>query len=523
MHLLSCSNPKRVFNKYINEYIWVPCGECHICKNRKAAHYTDLLERERTQHSYCFFVTLTYSDELIPKLSFGDFCEDYQKRDLKSAVFYGNRADDDICIPYTDFFPPLELGASYDDADIDFFESWIRYGYLPIVSKTDVQKFLKRLNKYIHDKITFKYKNFRYFIVSEYGSTTFRPHYHGIFYLDNAELADKFEGCITASWQNGIIDCKPVENSACGYCAQYINKCSDLPYVYQNSKISPFFLCSRNPFIGSFSECPENDAEIVNKSIVTICRREKPNSSKFVSVPLLSSYQNRLFPKCPSYCSVTDSVRIELYSASRRFNCRTLKNFLMDVFDYISSPLHTEFCEYLRGKLSFKVQYDEYFKLEKHDPMVLFDEMSFNWLRRLYYFSRKVACQACRFKISIMEYFEKIKEYYSNKEMYLLKSQYEYQQEVCKYDCDSVAVMYPEYLFQNGISIKDYIQQIDSVICKIQIADADYFYLSNKKTHFKNGYLDSLAFKAKSFHLFKTIKNYFNAKKCNEALEALAA
>ena len=74
MHLLSCEHPQRVYNKYSQEYVWVPCGKCNICKNRRAAHYTELLERERSQHLFTFFVTLTYSDEHLPMLSFGDFC-----------------------------------------------------------------------------------------------------------------------------------------------------------------------------------------------------------------------------------------------------------------------------------------------------------------------------------------------------------------------------------------------------------------------------------------------------------------
>lgn len=42
------------------------------------------------------------------------------------------------------------------------------------VSKDDCQKFIKRLRK--------NNKNLRYYLASEYGSTTFRPHYHAILF-----------------------------------------------------------------------------------------------------------------------------------------------------------------------------------------------------------------------------------------------------------------------------------------------------------------------------------------------------
>ena len=215
MHLLSCSNPKRVYNKYIQDYIWVPCGECAICKNRRAAHYTELLERERLQHSFAFFVTLTYSDEHIPFISQG-----FLDEKANTGIYVGSRERDCICIPFSELFPPdkkneycksfesvrfesevqndgslkyfcVPYNIYYDSPDLDFFNSCLAMGGLPYASKTDAQLFLKRLNKYFFDNVTHQYKNFRYFLVSELGSTTFRPHFHAIFFVDNQRRSSK--------------------------------------------------------------------------------------------------------------------------------------------------------------------------------------------------------------------------------------------------------------------------------------------------------------------------------------------
>ena len=557
MHLLSCSNPKRVYNKYIQDYIWVPCGECAICKNRRAAHYTELLERERLQHSFAFFVTLTYSDEHIPFISQG-----FLDEKANTGIYVGSRERDCICIPFSELFPPekkneycksfesvrfisevqkdgsfkyscVPYNIYYDSPDLDFFNGCLAMGGLPYASKTDAQLFLKRLNKYFFDNVTHQYKNFRYFLVSELGSTTFRPHFHAIFFVDNQRCAERFSDGLSACWKYGIIDCKSVESSACGYVAQYINKSADLPYVYKNRQISPFFLCSRNPFIGTLSKRPQDDKEIVMQSAVTTCIRKKASDNKFTAVPLLQSYQNRLFPKCPSFGSISDTLRAQLYTGLGRFNRKSLKGFCASIFRYMMSDVPSELCQFLRDKLVVKsnLAVDMINLVYQHEDLDdrlwrYFDETSFNWIRRLYYFSLKITRQARQLSISTWCYMKRIFEYYSNKELYFINKQYEYQVEVSQLDSDSIAIMYPEYLYQSGIfDIKSYIVEINSDVCLQKIADEEYLFYSNKKTHFKNAYLDSLQYKRESKYrqLFNLIKNYLYAKECNETLEAFAA
>lgn len=524
MQLLSCEHPKLVYNKYTNQYVYAPCGECALCMNRKAAHYTQLLERERLQHPFSFFVTLTYSNENIPYLAL-----DFGKI-LKHVEYFPSRLHDDFCVPFDSLFPPKLLGEKYDNADIKFFDSWYEDDSpicgLPYASKTDVQLFLKRLNKYAKSHVTGKYKNFRYFIVSEYGSTTFRPHFHAIFFVDNIRFAEKFEDCLSACWKYGIIDCKPVESSACAYVAQYINKSSDLPYVYQNSQIRPFFLCSRCPFIGAFSHNTDIDQEVVNQSAVTTFVHRQRQDTAFVTVPLEKSYQNHLFPKCPLYSVVTDYVRTQFYAISERFRLVTLRGFMNDIFDLISSPCKSEFVTYLRGLLSFKQVYDNELRLERHDPYNMFDEYSFNFLRRLFYFGRKVARQACQFGLTLYGYMAKIIKYYEKKDMYLLNDMYKTQEVSCDNDFDSWLVMYPDYLRSHfGSTVReciDYLRGIGSMIAPNQLDDSYVKFEKNKKTKKKNDYLESLKLRDESKFLYYLIKSYCYAKKCNETLETIA-
>lgn len=97
------------------------------------------------------------------------------------------------------------------------------------VSKRDVQLFLKRLRKH------FNSNELRYYIVSEYGDNTHRPHYHGLFFHktqqnDLRTIYDIYEG----SWKNGFCYFGKVELASIVYCTKYCLKKKHVP-AHMNS------------------------------------------------------------------------------------------------------------------------------------------------------------------------------------------------------------------------------------------------------------------------------------------------
>ena len=96
----------------------LPCGRCMGCRIKKAVEWTLRLKHEASQHSENCFITLTYNDEHLP---------------IINGV------------------PSLPL-----------------YTF-------DFQPFLKRLRKNTGKRI-------RFFMCSEYGSKTERPHYHALLF-----------------------------------------------------------------------------------------------------------------------------------------------------------------------------------------------------------------------------------------------------------------------------------------------------------------------------------------------------
>lgn len=536
MHLLSCEHPQRVYNKYIGEYVWVSCGKCNYCKNVRSMRWTDALERERLNSRYTLFVTLTFDDKHLPLLelpcfyNFQDNKEEWLKHDV--SLFSLRCEDDGICMPFKELIKDNE----FNNTDLDLMFGLVRqFGGIPYFSTSVIQKFHKRLNKYFHDHVTQSFKNFRYWCVSEYGSTTFRPHAHAIYFTDNPQVANAFRNAVSVSWKQGLTDCQFVEKSACSYVSQYVNKSADLPFFYQTGALRPKYWFSKRPIIGALyrddsngimSECSEDLRKIVYSSSINTCVRSSSNSTKFVVVPLDSSTQNRLFPKCVSFGQISDSLRIELYTCCIRFPRKTregFKGFLSDVCkymqdlyeDYVFSVkcIETEFSRFI---------YEFFYKrwIDDSDEVV---SSAFEWLRRLYYTSRKFMRNCLIYGLSVKDYLNRIIDYYNKKELHLLFEFFHFQESYSGMS-DDLVLMYPEFLWSNyNMSLNDFYNNVnmpDDV--SNMIRDSAYFYGEYKKSHFKNAYLDSLKFKRTYKSLFNVLKVYFYAKKCNEAIEAFA-
>lgn len=120
---------------------------------------------------------------------------------------------------------------TYDDAHCD--------GSL---HKKDWQNFMKRLRKLVGPGV-------RFFACGEYGTHTFRPHYHALLFncpMDQWKFATHQ---LYQSWDYGQIKADPVVNmNTCAYVAGYTSKkllAKDL-----KGKEPPFLLMSRRPGIG---------------------------------------------------------------------------------------------------------------------------------------------------------------------------------------------------------------------------------------------------------------------------------
>lgn len=180
------SNGELIFTK-----IPVPCGKCPACLSSRSDEWVVRLSEEVRSAENVTFFTLTYDDLHIP-----------------SKILYDDKND--------------------------------RYKVTNVVDKRDIQLFLKRLRKKLGNGV-------RYFICSEYGPTTLRPHYHGLLFNVPQHLLRHLDETIFEKWQKGFTSSSPCNPSRVRYVAKYVNSFSSIPDYYPR----PFTMCSLRPAIGS--------------------------------------------------------------------------------------------------------------------------------------------------------------------------------------------------------------------------------------------------------------------------------
>lgn len=144
----------------MGKVVKVPCGKCIECKKDRAKAWAFRLMCEAKEHKTAVFLTLTYDPENVP----------------------------------------LVPGAPFP--------------FYATLSSYDLQAFFKRL------RFNLDGRKIRYYACGEYGTTTYRPHYHAIvFGLDFSDLP-----AVEKSWNQGFVKLDEVNVATVNYVAGYVQK-----------------------------------------------------------------------------------------------------------------------------------------------------------------------------------------------------------------------------------------------------------------------------------------------------------
>lgn len=153
----------------------VPCGKCPKCKLKRANAWILRLLHEEKAHQNALFITLTYDPE---------------------------------------------------------HARLTKKGYMTLC-KRDVQLFMKRL------RFNTKRTTIKYYFCGEYGTDTWRPHYHAIIYDCTYDEIEK-------AWGLGHIYVGQVTGASIGYTTKYICKDRRVPAHANDDRIPEFSLMSQN-------------------------------------------------------------------------------------------------------------------------------------------------------------------------------------------------------------------------------------------------------------------------------------
>ena len=264
-----CTHPAYGRPGDITEFIEIPCGKCSGCRLQRSREWANRCMLELEYHKSSYFVTLTYDDAHVP----------------------------------IHYYADPETGEA-----------------LPSMSlvKRDFQLFMKRLRKKFGEGI-------RFFASGEYGSETFRPHYHAIvFGLELNDLvpykrsAQGFQYFNSASlqevWPNGFAVVAPVTWETCAYTARYVMKKLTGPEAefYENFNIVPeFSLMSRKPGIARqyYEDHPDlYEHEFINISTEKGGRKFRP-----------PKYYDKLFDvDCPEESARLKAVRQKMAAEAQK-------------------------------------------------------------------------------------------------------------------------------------------------------------------------------------------------------------
>lgn len=64
-----CEHPRVITNKYTGEPVYVKCGVCPHCLISRSDAKRNLCDYEKWNRKYCYFVTLTYNSQYVPKMA----------------------------------------------------------------------------------------------------------------------------------------------------------------------------------------------------------------------------------------------------------------------------------------------------------------------------------------------------------------------------------------------------------------------------------------------------------------------
>lgn len=177
---ITIKNPAALLDATAPQYIPVPCRKCPNCLAKRSNGWIfRLLEQDKVSQT-SLFCTFTYANEAFTRES--------------------NRIT--------------------------------AKGFLTL-TKRDFQLFMKRLRKITPKEIILKY-----YAVGEYGSETFRPHYHAIIF--NSNQAD-IEKC----WPHGGVHTDFVNGATVAYTTKYINKGKLIPVHQNDDRLPEFQLMSK--------------------------------------------------------------------------------------------------------------------------------------------------------------------------------------------------------------------------------------------------------------------------------------
>lgn len=304
-----CISPRTVFHEG-RQYV-VPCGKCDGCLLHKANDWSLRLKSEIESARYSLWFTLTYNNKYLPTMHY-DERQDAWISDHDKNVRFDSKKD------------VLRKDGFTISANADSFKRYVprnfgKDGYFGYSSKRDFQLFLKLVRKLISDKFgDYESKQIRYFAISEYGPTTFRPHIHALLFCEDFEISSYLlEQGLYSCWQMCNRELfqqytRFANSGASQYVTNYVTGFAKLPAFLTFEPFKPFRLSSKGKAVGFDSFNEEEFLRSVLDGNLTYTKSVPRLSSTFI-FRYPKGYCSTLFPKAYRFSFISNRRLREVY------------------------------------------------------------------------------------------------------------------------------------------------------------------------------------------------------------------
>lgn len=271
-----CTNSRWIYNKYNGKYYFMPCHHCFECEQDKQRKNFERIQNHfEDQEYFSLFVLLTYSNAYIPYIRISEINDDMINvwRDNAIRKRYNPKTgltnlECHNISHLVDFFPYnssfISKGKNDDITGLRTFVGSDDPDKIAVCISYDFTRFIDRLKltlkRYYH--LDASNGNLSYYRISEYGPTTFRPHFHVMFSFPKgwAKYYSQLRRAIISSWpycdwskslQKLKDDPIQIALFPASYVSKYAVRPTDYPSYLTESKISAKHSFSRGYGFGN--------------------------------------------------------------------------------------------------------------------------------------------------------------------------------------------------------------------------------------------------------------------------------
>lgn len=346
--------------------MYVKCGKCPACLQEKAFARAQRIKNHAKPEYMNLFCTFTYCNQCVPYFDFKELVSSpvlYSKRDTyktkyfdEDSAFASGVFDDVECLSLSEDTDsgfsegqPYKMVNVYRNSRVyharcssDYSTKLVRkhervllgsfpvkypecdttpYKYLRNSHSTrvgvcfypDFQNFLKRLRQNLNRKKEYANLKLRgYYVCTEFGPTTQRPHLHAVISTENTEKEIEVWKCaIAEAWafdnHNRAAKFCEIAKDASSYVSSYVNCASYVPAVFQQSRtFRPSHHYSKGYGFGNSSFSLSKILQAFEAGSLRYLRGHLKDGSYAVDSCLFPKYVvHRFFPKFKGYCRLT--------------------------------------------------------------------------------------------------------------------------------------------------------------------------------------------------------------------------